>query len=119
MQEQISKIHSPVLLVVDEAHNFGAASYARLLDDRFTYRLALSATLERHRDEEGTAILYNFFGKKCIEYSLERAINEDKLTPYKYYPVVYILTKMNSAITNSFPMRCLNASSKIKEESIN
>ena len=33
VQEQISKIHSPVLLVVDEAHNFGAASYARLLDD--------------------------------------------------------------------------------------
>lgn len=88
VQEQISKIHSPVLLVVDEAHNFGAASYARLLDDRFTYRLALSATLERHRDEEGTALLYSFFGKKCIEYPLDRAIKEDKLTPYKYYPVV-------------------------------
>lgn len=88
VQEQISKIHMPVLLVVDEAHNFGAASYARLLDERFTYRLALSATLERHRDEEGTALLYSFFGKKCIEYSLERAIAEDKLTPYKYYPVV-------------------------------
>lgn len=93
VQEQIRKIHSPVLLVVDEAHNFGAASYARLLDDRFTYRLALSATLERHRDEEGTAILYNFFGKKCIEYPLERAINEDKLTPYKYYPVVVHLNE--------------------------
>lgn len=88
VQEQISKIHLPVLLVVDEAHNFGAASYARLLDDRFTYRLALSATLERHRDEEGTALLYSFFGKKCIEYSLDRAIDEEKLTPYKYYPVV-------------------------------
>lgn len=88
VQEQISKIHSPVLLVVDEAHNFGAVTYARLLDDRFTYRLALSATLERHRDEEGTALLYSFFGKKCIEYSLDRAIKEDKLTPYKYYPVV-------------------------------
>lgn len=93
VQEQISKIHSPVLLVVDEAHNFGATSYARLLDDRFTYRLALSATLERHRDEEGTAILYNFFGKKCIEYPLERAIDEDKLTPYKYYPVVVHLNE--------------------------
>jgi len=93
VQEQISKIHSPILLVVDEAHNFGAASYARLLDDRFTYRLALSATLERHRDEEGTALLYRFFGKKCIEYSLERAIKGDKLTPYKYYPVVVHLNE--------------------------
>ncbi len=92
VQEQISKIKSNTLLVVDEAHNFGARSYAKFLDSRFTYRLALSATLERHRDDEGTAILYNFFGKKCIEYSLERAIKEDKLTPYKYYPVLVYLT---------------------------
>lgn len=91
VQEQIEKIKSPVLLVVDEAHNFGARSYAKLLDERFTYRLALSATLERHRDEEGTATLYNFFGKKCIEYSLEQAIEEDKLTSYKYYPVLVYL----------------------------
>lgn len=88
VQEQIGKIKSPVLLLVDEAHNFGAKSLSQLLDDRFEYRLALSATLERHRDEEGTAALYNFFGKKCIVYSLERAIKEDKLTPYKYHPVL-------------------------------
>lgn len=91
VQEQIGKIKSPVLLVVDEAHNFGARSYAKLLDERFIYRLALSATLERHRDEEGTAALYDFFGKKCIEYGLERAIEEGKLTPYKYYPVLVYL----------------------------
>jgi len=93
VQEQISKIKSPVLLVVDEAHNFGARSYARFLDDRFTYRLALSATLERHRDEEGTELLYNFFGKKCIEYTLDRAIEEDKLTRYKYYPALVYLNE--------------------------
>ena len=62
LQETIAKIKSPILLVIDEAHNFGAKSYARLLDNRFTYRLALSATLDRHNDEEGTALLYKFFG---------------------------------------------------------
>lgn len=92
VQDEISKIQSPILLVVDEAHNFGARTYARLLDDRFTYRLALSATLDRHRDDEGTAMLYDFFGKKCIEYSLDRAIDEDKLTKYKYYPILVYLT---------------------------
>ena len=92
-QEKIDKIKSPILLVVDEAHNFGARSYARHLDERFTYRLALSATLERHRDEEGTALLYSFFGKKCIEYPLEKAIDEDKLTPYKYYPILVYLNE--------------------------
>lgn len=93
-QEKIDKIKSPILLVVDEAHNFGARSYARHLDERFTYRLALSATLERHRDEEGTALLYSFFGKKCIEYPLEKAIDEDKLTPYKYYPILVYLSEL-------------------------
>ena len=93
VQEEISKIKSSILLVVDEAHNFGARSYAQYLDSRFDFRLALSATLERHRDEDGTSFLYDFFGKKCIEYTLERAIKEDKLTPYKYYPVVVNLTE--------------------------
>lgn len=92
VQEEISKIQSSVLLLVDEAHNFGARSLSRLLDERFTYRLALSATLDRHRDDEGTAALYDFFGKKCIEYSLERAIDQDKLTKYKYYPIPVYLT---------------------------
>ncbi len=91
VQEQISKIKKPILLVVDEAHNFGAPTYAKCLDDRFTYRLALSATLDRHGDDDGTALLYDFFGKKCIEYPLGRAIDEDKLTRYKYYPVIVYL----------------------------
>ena len=93
LKKNINKIRSPILLVVDEAHNFGAHTYAKCLDDRFTYRLALSATLERHHDEEGTALLYDFFGKKCIEYLMERAIGEDKLTKYKYYPVVVHLNE--------------------------
>lgn len=93
VQNIIEEIKTPILLMVDEAHNVGAKTYAKLLDDRFQYRLALSATLDRHRDEEGTAALYNFFGRKCIEYTLERAIREDKLTPYKYYPVVVYLNE--------------------------
>lgn len=92
VQEQISKITAPILLVVDEAHNIGARSYVELLDDRFKYRLALSATFERFNDTEGTDILYSFFGKKCIDYQLDRAIRENKLTPYEYYPVLVYLT---------------------------
>lgn len=94
VQQKINEIKKPILLVVDEAHNFGARTYVQLLDERFTYRLALSATIDRYRDEEGTELLYNYFGKKCIEYPLERAIEEGKLTPYKYYPVqVYLSEK--------------------------
>lgn len=95
VQEQINKIDKdiPVLLVVDEAHNFGAPKLSKLLDDRFAYRLALSATFERHGDIEGTEKLSNYFGEKCIEYDLERAINEKYLTRYKYFPVIVYLNR--------------------------
>lgn len=92
VQGQIEKIRGNALLLVDEAHNFGADNLRKLMSDKFNYRLALSATLDRHGDPEGTQALYDYFGKKCIEYDLERAINENKLTPYKYYPVIVSLS---------------------------
>lgn len=81
------------LLIVDEAHNFGAFELSKTLNVNYPYRLALSATLDRYGDEIGTQKLYDFFGKKCIEYSLAEAIAQNKLTPYKYYPVVVSLTE--------------------------
>ena len=45
------------LLLVDEAHNFGSTSLKKRLYPHIEYRLALSATLERHGDEEGTQAL--------------------------------------------------------------
>lgn len=93
VQTQLAKIKTDTLLMVDEAHNFGAPYLSCLLFDNYKYRLALSATLERHNDEEGTAKLYDFFGEKCIEYTLDRAIEEKKLTKYKYYPIVVTLTE--------------------------
>ncbi len=110
VQEAISKVKSEVLLVVDEAHNVGARSYLKLLDDRFSYRLALSATLDRHRDEEGTAALYRFFGRKCIEYSLDQAIAEDKLTKYYYHP---ILVYLNDEELQSYEELCYEISKHV------
>jgi superfamily II DNA or RNA helicase len=88
VRAQVELLEGNVLLVVDEAHNFGASHLSTALSPKIPYRLALSATIERYGDEEGTEKLYNYFGEKCIEYSLERAIWEGKLTPYYYYPVV-------------------------------
>ena len=93
VQEQIRKIKGNALLVVDEAHNFGADYLRCLLTDKFNYRLALSATLDRHGDPEGTQALYDYFGEKCIEYTLDRAIEENKLTKYKYYPIIVSLSE--------------------------
>ncbi|MBF7081854.1 DEAD/DEAH box helicase family protein [Desulfallas sp. Bu1-1] len=93
VQSQIAKIRGDALLMVDEAHNFGAENLSRLLSDKFNYRLALSATIDRHNDAEGTQRIRDYFGQKCIEYTLERAIEENKLTRYKYYPVICTLNE--------------------------
>ena len=91
-QETIQMNLDRTLLVVDEAHNFGAPKISGFMKENYPYRLALSATLERFRDPKGTQRLYEFFGEKCIEYTLDRAIQEQKLTKYKYYPVMVTLT---------------------------
>lgn len=110
VRQQIDSVKGNVVLMVDEAHNFGAQNLSATLNIRIPYRLALSATLERHGDQEGTDKLYNYFGEKCIEYTLERAIREGKLTPYRYYPVQVHLTenelKLYKDITKELAKYC-------------
>lgn len=89
--EQMKYLGKDTLLLVDEAHNFGSLNLRNKLYPNIEYRLALSATLDRHGDEEGTDCLKTYFGEKCIQYDLKRAIKEGKLTPYYYYPVVVYL----------------------------
>lgn len=91
VQDIVQKLKGNVALVVDEAHNFGAEHLSTALLENAKYRLALSATIDRHGDEAGTQKLYNYFGKKCIEYSLKDAIDNDMLTPYYYHPIVVSL----------------------------
>ena len=91
-QNEFKKIKGPTVLMVDEAHNFGAEKLVQTLEDNYTYRLALSATMDRHNDPEGTERLRQFFGEVCIHYELGRAIQEKKLVPYDYHPIVTYLT---------------------------
>jgi len=90
--DEINKIGTPMLLVVDEAHNAGAASFLKYLDYRFKYRLALSATMDRHMDQAGTKGLYDFFGSVCINYPLKQAIRDGHLTQYRYHVIPVSLT---------------------------
>ena len=110
VQKLLQKSKKPLLLEVDEAHNFGAISIRKLLAEKYNYRLALSATFERYMDEEGTSELYNFFEKKVIRYPIKKAIEEKMLTPYYYYPIVVYLTETELGSYNEL-------SKKIKKES--
>jgi len=92
VQELVKRINGNKFLLVDEVHNFGSSGLTQTFKNDFLYRLGLSATINRHHDEEGTKRIIDYFGKICIQYDLARAIREDKLSPYNYYP---ILTYMN------------------------
>ena len=94
IQSQIAKIeHKNVLFIADEAHNLGASDMLSKLNMNIKYRLALSATFERHNDEEGTSAILDYFNNNyCIHYDLKKAIEMGMLTEFNYHP---ILTSLN------------------------
>lgn len=97
IQYQLKSIQKNLLLVVDEAHNFGAAHLSSTLLMNAQYRLGLSATIERHNDRDGTEALFNYFGSICLSYPLAKAIENGMLSPYYYYPVVVSLNEQELA----------------------
>ena len=93
MKDFISKIEPSILLIVDEAHNSSQGEMRSALDDKYKYRLGLSATPRKFRDDEATEFIYNFFGGEVYSFDLKRAIDEGFLTKYYYYPHVISLTE--------------------------
>ncbi len=87
-QEQIAAIRKPLLIIADEAHNYGAERTFKALPSNAVYRVALSATPDRWFDDEGTARLHEYFGKPAFTYGLKEALQDEVLTPYVYYPEV-------------------------------
>ncbi|OBK28866.1 DNA repair helicase [Mycobacterium asiaticum] len=98
-QSILSRITQPLLVIADEAHNLGSATYRSALPQNATYRLGLSATPERWFDDEGTDALTDYFGPVCFELGLGEAIEMGALTRYLYVPR---LIELNAAETNLY-----------------
>lgn len=90
---QIAKIQQHAFLIADECHYLGSPKFRRIRFQNVQARIGLSATPDRWWDEDGTSYLKDFFRDVVYTYSLDRAIAEGKLTPYKYYPQVVALTE--------------------------
>ena len=73
------------LIIVDEVHNVGAPTYQKILNPKYTWRLGLSATPERHYDEEGTGVIMEYFEKIVFSYTMGQALQDGHLTPYTYH----------------------------------
>lgn len=82
--QSLSAVKANKLLIADECHNLGAASFIANPPEQFMYRLGLSATPVRQYDEEGTDALVAYFGQICFVFTLEEAIGKC-LTEYDYH----------------------------------
>ena len=92
-QSQLKYFPAKTLIIGDEAHNLGSARLESSLPRNIGLRLALSATPERHFDDEGTDALLNYFGSIIQpEFTLADAIKQGALVPYLYNPVFVQLT---------------------------
>jgi superfamily II DNA or RNA helicase len=73
------------LLVVDECHHFNKKNHIDKLPLNINYRMGLSATPYEPGAEK---LLQKYFDRTVYEYSIKKAIKEDILCPYEYYPML-------------------------------
>ena len=95
-QQILPLLPENMILIADEAHNIGSESVRAIFRKlHVKRRIALSATPNRIYDEEGTAELESFFRDKppyVYSFSMRKAIEEDRLMKYCYYPKIAYLS---------------------------
>jgi superfamily II DNA or RNA helicase len=86
---------SNLLLIADEAHRLGAPDTKNIMESlQCPGRLALSATIKRYGDEEGTRALLEYFKKELEpKFDFTDAIKAGRLVPYEYEFVTAQLTE--------------------------
>ncbi|MEG4285929.1 DNA phosphorothioation system restriction enzyme [Microcoleus sp. A006_D1] len=94
LRSQLRYFPEKTLIIGDEVHNLGAPRLGQSLPRNIGLRLALSATPERHFDEEGTESILDYFGPVLQpELTLADAIRQKALVHYLYYPILVELTE--------------------------
>lgn len=96
-QSQLRYFPEKTLIIGDEVHNLGSPRLEESLPRNIGLRLGLSATPERHFDEEGTDSILGYFGSVLQpELTLADAIRQGALVHYLYYPILVELTEAES-----------------------
>lgn len=89
MQNLLKEFKCLKFIIVDEAHNAGTNTMKSALNSiSYDFKLALSATPTRHRDEENTKFIFDYFGGEVFTLDLEEAIQKGFLCSYYYYPII-------------------------------
>lgn len=70
------------VLIADEVHRYGSATFAKALSARFERRLGLSGTFERQLDNGIEEILVPYFGPVITSYQYGEALEEGVVAPF-------------------------------------
>lgn len=107
-QNYFHQLPQTTILIADEAHNMASPSIVKILSNvKLEKRIGLSATPKRIYDPEGSKVMEAFFRSEepyTYSFSMERAIREEILCQYYYYPKLVSLNAQEmekySEITN-------------------
>ncbi|HBG69690.1 MAG: hypothetical protein A2W93_12000 [Bacteroidetes bacterium GWF2_43_63] len=95
-QSIIKDLPEDTIFIADEGHNLASPTVAkRIKEFKIKKRIGLSATPKRIYDPEGTQGMELFFEDHepyTYSFSMDRAIKEDVLCQYYYYPHIVELT---------------------------
>ncbi len=96
------------LLIADEAHRYGAPTWANALKDRFHMRLALTATYERNDDGVST-VLGPYFGPVIYSYTFADAANDHVIAPFSVGLIRVPLTQAEQASYTAYSKKVREA----------
>ena len=92
LMQALNSVNGKTFLIADEVHGLGSPERQKGLMEIYNFRLGLSATPTRWFDEEGTAVISNFFDKTVFEFPLYKAIERGFLCKYEYHPYIVELS---------------------------
>ncbi|MBE7689476.1 DEAD/DEAH box helicase family protein [Tenacibaculum piscium] len=94
-QSFFKDLSKDTIFIADEVHNIGAPNISKLLPKiHLEKRIGLSATPNRVYDDIGNVSIDSFFNDKApyvYNFSMKKAIEEEYLCKYYYYPHVVSL----------------------------
>lgn len=118
MVTEVSSIDK-YMIIIDEAHEL-SPNKIKKLPKSARCRLGLSATPERHNEDEINSILNYFLtsNQESYKYTIEEAITSGALTKYNYYPIEVELTEDEYQLYKKYSRDIMiEMNKKIKDES--
>ncbi len=85
----LEKFKGKILFIGDEVHALGAEKLKNALDERYFYRIGLSATPSRWFDDIGSKYIENYFGNNSYIFDIERALLTTNPLTQRSYLVNY------------------------------